>query len=326
MPLFRQINDNRFKLVEADLKKFVELIQTNEVTRKKQAIEKASMDKPYFFKLYLNKQNKPSDLKRINSWYIDNKFKTQKDWLTANFPDWEKHADAEIEAHVATLDLSDEVLDKEYVRHNGILNWPKGSGYDWAKFYDPVWAHFSFKAILPENTWLVHFAPDKVVKDILTGGFDKLVTEPIYLGFTAANAEKNLGTKFSRGKDGYGFAFAAEKIKELNKPGEGDQVYGQGSINHAIMFQSAGVLTYHRLDKANEVVFSGPDAKNLVAISIGPHGDWYGVKTIDPTAAGESNLFKTTDSDYAFESKTIKEAIEWVEKNFNKYKSFISVR
>jgi hypothetical protein len=101
--------------------------------------------------------------------------------------------------------------------------------------------------LLPRSTWLIHFS--RLASEIALDGFKYGASDQSDLGLTT---HKGNAERFS--EPGYNFAYISTNL------GRNYEAYGDG----AVMFQNAGVHVYHYGDDENQVIFFGPDVKEVV--------------------------------------------------------------
>lgn len=158
----------------------------------------------------------------------------------------------------------------------------------------PSWSFMDYKRIVPRNTWLIHFSDD--ASDIHWKGFQYGIDDPTKLAYTthySKNAKKY---------GGYNFAFIADSRETKNAANT--QKYGQ----HAVMFQSSGVLAYHYGDEENQVIFwsKGVNPGSLVYLH-NEDGKW----CVQPI---------NNDKRECLYSGDLSDAISWVENNHQQYR------
>jgi hypothetical protein len=152
-------------------------------------------------------------------------------------------------------------------------------------------------SLLPRNTWLVHYTnhPDKIASQ----GFTKGIADMENLALTTHILDKH------KENGGYSFAFlanskyAANNFKSHSKYGD-DMVF----------FQCSGVKTYHIGDNEQQIIFWGKDVpKNTICPVYKEDGD-----LIVKNWKTDREIFRT-DSYVKMQ--------EWIEKNYQQYKSTI---
>ena len=162
----------------------------------------------------------------------------------------------------------------------------------------PAYLNMNYIRDLPPNTWLVHFS-DKA-GNIADDGFKHGVSDVRKMHYTRGE------TYSSRTSDsGYNFAFLANS-KEAASAAK-DSKYG----SDAVMFMSAGVLTYHAGDNEDQVVFDGTNVKpkDIVYLERTAY-DW---------------VVKSKDSNKRdpYINNDFGEVVKWVMNNWQQYRKII---
>lgn len=152
--------------------------------------------------------------------------------------------------------------------------------------------------LLPRTTWLVHYTdhPDKIASQ----GFTKGVADMENLALTTYMSDN------VKSNSGYNFAFLAKGKYAKNNFGAGRPKYGK----EMVFFQSSGVKTYHSGDEEQQIIFWGKDI---------PHN------TIVPVYNEDGDLVVKnwkTDREI-FRTDSYVKMQEWIEKNYQQYKSTI---
>lgn len=119
--------------------------------------------------------------------------------------------------------------------------------YEW-----PSWLVMDFIKVV-KNEWCIHFTSDSdnISKYGFTGGTDDVS----HLGYTGAGQEKKSA--------GYNFAFLIND-RSVNFNSYGDE---------AVIFRASGVEVYHSGDEQNQVIFWGPNVREIIPIHQ-EYGDW----------------------------------------------------
>jgi hypothetical protein len=115
----------------------------------------------------------------------------------------------------------------------------------------PVSYFFSSPEKLPESTSLLHFTnrPDEIIKK----GFIHGTEDFNKLGMSWGS--------MSGGKPGWNYAFRLEDIiKYYGSIEKAKQHWGREKV---IEFEAPGILVWHHGDQVDQVLFWGPDAKNI---------------------------------------------------------------
>ena len=122
---------------------------------------------------------------------------------------------------------------------------------------------------LPSETWLIHFTQDSPA-DIKRTGFRGTNSTDQRELWATLGAEKYA--------NGYNFAFLAQSYEAINY--SEDTFYGEG----AILFQAAGVHTFHVADGDEEVIFWGPDVtrESMIIMYEMKPGTWSVHQKFDP--------------------------------------------
>lgn len=172
----------------------------------------------------------------------------------------------------------------------------------------PTWAHMSLnnKALLPRNTWLVHFTDDPW--GIAQSGFKIGMADMDRLGLTTWVRN----TSFDKKHGGYNFAFEAGKRHARWAAQRGK--YGQ----HAVLFQNAGVSAHHYGDEEDQVIFWGADVDPREIVVLEKRdGDW--------CVRGHRDTRRNDDPDTLF-CGDFERAVAWVIQNFAQYRRYLTRR
>jgi hypothetical protein len=126
----------------------------------------------------------------------------------------------------------------------------------------PTYLYMSFEGIVPPSTWLVHFSDDAY--NIAWKGF--IYGQP---GFTELGLTVYLSDRWRKDLPGWNFGFEALDTHSMHNAVT-DKKYGNG----AVLFQSAGVRTYHFGDEEHQVIFQGESVERVILIQEDDIG-WY---------------------------------------------------
>ena len=124
----------------------------------------------------------------------------------------------------------------------------------------PAWMFVDFIGVV-KNEWCIHFGND--ASEIAKEGFTDGTLDVNDLAYTSAGQRKST--------HGYNFAY---RLSERNVDRNN---YG----NEAVIFRTSGVEIYHYGDNENQVIFWGPNVKELIPIEYNKEiGEWvvYGHK------------------------------------------------
>ena len=156
----------------------------------------------------------------------------------------------------------------------------------------PSWMIMSLIEIV-KNRWCIHFTNNaNDAYNIAKNGFTKGVKNINFLAYTI-NREKN--------SPGYDFAFLLDD-NELNFNSFG---------NGAVIFRTNGVLTYHEEDASAQVVFWGPNVKEMIPIEKDQNSASWMIK------GANGKVLK---------SGTPSELAAWVDNNFVQYRNQIATK
>ena len=156
----------------------------------------------------------------------------------------------------------------------------------------PSWMIMSLIEIV-KNRWCIHFTNNaNDAYNIAKNGFTKGVKNINFLAYTI-NREKN--------SPGYDFAFLLDD-NELNFNSFG---------NGAVIFRTNGVLTYHEEDASSQVVFWGPNVKEMIPIEKDQNSASWMIK------GANGKVLK---------SGTPSELAAWVDNNFVQYRNQIATK
>jgi len=149
--------------------------------------------------------------------------------------------------------------------------------------------------LLPRSTWLIHFSDSAV--DIARSGFKRGASDVGDLGLTRGGD----------GYPGYNFAFLSNRIEDSEKYGE-----------DAVVFQSSGVHVFHIGDDENQIIFYGPDVKEIICIRKYKDGSLINdnIKSPDYEYAIMSNKDLSTP---IRKFETIEKAVEFIKINYMQY-------
>jgi hypothetical protein len=176
-----------------------------------------------------------------------------------------------------------------------------GSGPD-----DPTYLFLTGAKLLPRDTWLIHFTDDPY--DIARYGFQYGGEDYTRIGLTTHYTDKT-----RKSKPGWNFAFiAGSRDMDMAVKGggrRGEPKYGR----HAVLFQSAGVKSYHVGDQENQVVFWGPLVKDRYPIVWDGDENVWVVEGVDNKGQGRTLM----------SSEDIDDVIGWVEANHKQFGKMI---
>jgi hypothetical protein len=160
----------------------------------------------------------------------------------------------------------------------------------------PNWVSMEKAGVVKPDQWLVHFtnSPWYIARD----GFEYGHEEEQGLAYTTHKKNRTKGP-------GYNFAFKAGSRDASFKASK--KTYGK----EAVMFRCGAIETYHNGDDENQVIFWGPDAKDIVPI-YDAGGDWQVIDNRTERPLFTSEIFDTV--------------VDWVERNFDQYRKALLAR
>ena len=164
----------------------------------------------------------------------------------------------------------------------------------------PSWFFMDFKKVV-KNQWLIHFTDNAY--GVGCRGFKYGVGDVTRLGLTSYvhKREKAYG--------GYNFAF---RLKDFARYASARRSFGVGGWKYgkeAVLFRASGVLIWHHGDNEPQVVFTGKEAKDFIAITEGEESTW---------AVGEDRAGRRL-----FESDNIEEVTAWSVTHFRQYRKHL---
>ena len=180
----------------------------------------------------------------------------------------------------------------------------------------PTFLSVSYQGVV-KNQWLIHFtdSPDDIQREGFTKGVDDLST----LALTTHLSEA------SKSSGGYNFAYnLSDYIRGKGSPANPHAQWQYGES--AVMFRASGIQTYHFGDDESQVIFWGPSAKDIVALSKGYFNAYN--EEYEESSEEEGWIVdscKLRDSP-VYGAEDLEDVVDWVVNNFEQYRKVLTCK